>query len=302
MEQIGIRDGPVARHIRDAKFEVRVFGIEEEIPVAFNPALIGKPKSLPIAVTIYGPPKSGKTELFGEFSGKNVENPDTMLMLWENPGPTVEDREDILATPKFIGYEEAREFLVWLYENPGNIKRLGVDTITAMYHALEAEVVKENKVNSIEEIGNGWGKGVAIVKERIGKLIRAFETIRERCGIQIIYLAHDKIKTFKRPDGESYNFYGMNMNEECYMLFVNNSDIIAYVDQKTVTREGKDKHVIVDGFTDRILRVKYAPAYISGNRYGIEDDIKYVKGTNPFTPWIEASRGAKISIKPEIKE
>lgn len=290
MQTIGIKNGPMSKILATIFPVCGIWDAEEKDKMAFNPALIGKPKKLPTAITIYGPPKSGKTELFGEFSGKSAKEPDTMLMLWENPGPTVEGREDIQVTPKFSSYEDSMEFLKWLFENPGTIKKLGVDTITAMYIALEAEVVRESKVNSIEEIGGGWGKGVAIVKDRIGKLIRAFEALRELRGIQIIYLGHDKIKTFKRPDGESYNFYGMNMNEECYMLFVNNSDIIAYLDQTTVSVEAKDKHVIVKGTNDRILRVRYAPAYISGNRYGIEDDLKYVKGTNPFSPWLSATR------------
>lgn len=290
MQQIGIVNGPVSQTIRGFVFEEYEPGLGGIIAMPFDAALIGKPKKLPVAITVYGPPKSGKTELFAEFSGKNTENQDIMAMLWENPGPTIEERDDILVTPKFTGFEEAIDFLKWLYSNPGNIKTLGIDTITAMYLALESEVVKENKVNSIEEIGNGYGKGVAIVKDRFGKLIKAFEAIREYKGIQIIYLGHDKIKTFKRPDGESYNFYGMNMNEDCYTLFVNNSDIIAYIEQRAVLREAKDKHVIIDGVNDRILRVKYAPAFISGNRYGIEDDIKYTKGTNPFAPWLKASR------------
>lgn len=282
---IGIVDGPLSKIIK-----AMVWDGKESGKMAFDPALIGKPKSLPMAVTIYGAPKVGKTKLFSEFSSKNTTEPDCFLMLWENPGPTLEGRDDILVSQKLTSFEDGMACLKWVFDNPGAIKKLGCDTITAMYNALEAEVVRENKVASIEEVGGGWGKGVAIVKDRIGKLIRAFEALREIRGIQIIYLGHDKIKTFKRPDGESYNFYGMNMNEECYMLFVNNSDIIAYLDQTTVNVEAKDKHVIVKGTNDRVLRVRYAPAYISGNRYGIEDDLKYVEGTNPLAPWLSATR------------
>lgn len=261
----------------------------------WNTAALITPPSLPMMATIYGGPKVGKTELEASF-------PELIIMAWEHPGPTISGRADIVMTPIIKSFDDGIGFLRWLYANPGNFKTLGIDTITRMSKVFETEIIAKNPADSkgtpatsMGDAAKGYGKSYAILTEMHSKIVQACEALRRDKGMNIVFVAHSDIHKFSPPDGETYNFFSLDMHEDSEAHYVNNSDVIGYLDQKTMVREGEDGRTKVASTDQRILRVKSSAAYVSGNRYGITEDLIVEKGVNPLAKYLTADRAsAKI--------
>lgn len=258
----------------------------------WNTAALITPPSLPMMATIYGSHKVGKTELEASFSSGDVTNPDLIIMAFESPGPTIAGRKDIRITPVINKFEDAMSFLRWLYANPGNFKTLGIDTITRMSKVFETEIIASDpkKPQGMGAAHGGYGKAYGILSEMHGKIVQACEALRRDKGFNIVFVAHADIGKFSPPDGETYNVYELDMHEDSASHFLNNSDIIGFLDQKTLTREGDDGRIKVASTDQRILKVKSSAAHVSGNRYGITDDLIVEKGVNPLLKYLNADR------------
>jgi hypothetical protein len=256
----------------------------------WNNIMLMDPPTLPMMATIYGGPKVGKTELEATFPG-------LVIMAWEHPGPTIEGRTDIKLTPILKSFEDGIGFLRFLYQNPGDFKSLGIDTVTKMNKVFESEIIakypKDSKGTPASGMGDaagGYGKSFGILSEMHAKIVRAVEALRRDKGFNIILVAHADVHKFSPPDGETYNFYSLDMHEDSEAHYLNNSDIIGFLDQKTMVREGDDGKVKVASTDQRILRVKSSAAYVSGNRYGIVEDLVVEKGKNPLEAYLKVDR------------
>ena len=257
------------------------------------------PPTLPMITTIYGQPKSGKTELEASFPG-------LILMAWENPGPTIQGRKDITMTPIIKSFDDGLGFLRWLYANPGDFKTIGIDTITRMSKVFESEIIKNHAKDSkgtpatgMGDAAGGYGKSYGILSEMHQKIVLACEALRRDKGFNVVFVAHSDVRKFSPPDGETYNYYSLDMHEDSESHYINNSDLIGFLDQKTMTREGDDGKIKVASTDQRILRVKSSAAFVSGNRYGITEDLIVEKGKNPLEQYLRADRA---SVKRELKE
>jgi len=251
----------------------------------WNTAALITPPSLPMMATIYGSHKVGKTELEATFPG-------LIIMAFESPGPTIAGRQDITMTPIIKSFEDGMGFLRWLYANPGNFKTLGIDTITRMSKVFETEIIASDpkKPQGMGAAHGGYGKAYGILSEMHGKIVQACEALRRDKGMNIVFVAHADIGKFSPPDGETYNVYELDMHEDSASHFLNNSDIIGFLDQKTLVREGDDGKMKVSSTDTRILKVKSSAAFVSGNRYGITEDLIVEKGVNPLAQYLTASR------------
>ena len=260
----------------------------------WNTAALITPPSLPMMATIYGGPKVGKTELEATFPG-------LIIMAWESPGPTLEGRKDIVMTPLIKTFEDGMSFLRFLYKEPHDFKTLGIDTITRMSKVFETEIIAGDpkKPKGMGDAQGGYGKSYGVLSEVHGKIVQACEALRRDRGMNIVFVAHSDVGKFSPPDGETYNVYELDMHEDSASHYLNNSDIIGFLDQKTFTREGEDGKVKVASTDQRILKVRSSAAHVSGNRYGITEDLIVEKGKNPLEQYLRADRA---SVKRELKE
>jgi hypothetical protein len=260
----------------------------------WNMAALITPPTLPMMATIYGGPKTGKSELEGSFLG-------LVIMAWESPGPTLEGRKDIVMTPLIKTFEDGMGFLRFLYKEPHDFKTLGIDTITRMSKVFETEIIANDpkKPKGMGDAQGGYGKSYGVLSEMHGKIVQACEALRRDRGMNIVFVAHSDVGKFSPPDGETYNVYELDMHEDSASHYLNNSDIIGFLDQKTLTREGDDGKVKVASTDQRILKVKSSAAHVSGNRYGITEDLIVEKGKNPLEQYLRADRA---SVKRELKE
>lgn len=247
-----------------------------------------EPPTLPQKALIYASPKVGKSELMATY-------PKTVVMAFENPGPTLAGRKDIKITPLIRSLEDALGFLRFLYKEKHDFKTLGIDTITRASRIFESQIVATPNKDGIYPKGmgdalGGYGKSFNYLSEMHSKIVLACEALNRDRGMYIVWLAHDTVTKFTPPDSESYNYYSLDMHEDSAAHYINNADVIAYLDMKTIRREGEDGKTKVGTTGDRTMRIKQSPAYVSGNRYGITEDFVFKAGENPLLNYLDASR------------
>lgn len=184
----------------------------------------------PLKMVIYGTEGIGKSQFASQF-----------------PAPIfidTENRTGHLAIDRIIArdYETFRRALGWV-ENDTNVKTLVIDTLDWLERIVGTAIVEEAGKTSIEDFG--YGKGYKKIAEEIQKLVSRFEIMQQEKGMNLIFVAHSKMKRFDCPiTGQSYDRYMLNCSESIaeqikqwcdHVFFINWEDNV-YKDETKKTR------------------------------------------------------------------
>lgn len=271
----------------------------------------GVPADEPVVMTIVGDMGTGKTSL-ADLS----------------PSPVFIQAEKGLRTLKSQGIKaiafpalpsdpvEAVEVLMgqlrWLYTEPHNFKTVVIDSVSALERIFveyilatdakkfesgpkEKRVVDREKV--LQTIGNaigGYGNGYQAVAGLHNQVRKACEHLRNKRGMNVIFISHAFIETIRPPDEEPYNRYTLRVQEKCAPHYTDDVDVVAFIRLAAFTitekdRQGKDRKVKKDANAREIICFSniYSQAK---NRYGIDEPLEYEKGINPLAQYIPELR------------
>lgn len=128
-----------------------------------------------------------------------------------------------------------------------------VDTIDIAAAACEKYIISQAGVDTLNQIpyGQGWTR----VKRELEDTFRAVTQL----GYAVLFISHDKDKTFTREDGTQYNQIVPTLGNSYNLIIKDMVDIYAYA--HTVIREGESKRVLtlrsLDNTIDCGSRFKY---------------------------------------------
>lgn len=250
--------------------------------------LSGAAKSVmnkPLIITLFGDAGSGKTSLACEF-------PDAFLI--QTRGEAVP--RDVTHTPDQLDacggkklenntWDEKELFdqLMALVREDHEYKTLIVDSATGFEEMFVQNIidVQPAKQKTMNAAGNGYASEWDTVAAKHGRIRKAAEILRDKKGMNVIFLCHADVVRMEPPDAEPYMKYALQLNKKTSPLYTNQSDVVGFVHQRVYTNEGKAK---TSG--ERVVTVGMTPANTSKNRLGIENDLTYVKGENPFAAYL----------------
>jgi hypothetical protein len=131
------------------------------------------------------------------------------------------------------------------------------------------KVCDEHNVKSIDEIDFGKGYDFANTKWRI--LIKDLETLWQTKQMNIILLAHSKIKRFQNPEGEDYERWEIALNQKLAGIFRQWCDIVCFAQHEVSVEHEKKNKARKRGVSSgaRIMRTQWSAAYDAKNRYGL---------------------------------
>jgi hypothetical protein len=217
-------------------------------------------------VVVYGGAKIGKSTL-----GSQMANP---IYIQTEEGL---DALDVAKFPLATSWTDIMDSLGVLASEPHDYESVILDSLDWAEALLWAHICKLGNVASIELFGGGYGKGYLEAVKYWKDMLDAFDYLRNERGMAVLLIAHDQIKTLSPPDGEPYTYSALKLNDKASAKVCEWADVIAAATEKRFTSKtdqgfGKE-HVRAIKSGQRILTVGKNPAFVTGNRFGLPDEI-----------------------------
>jgi hypothetical protein len=271
----------------------------------------GRPAVKPVVMTIVGDMGTGKTSLAALSPNPIFIQAEEGLRTLTAQGIDVATMPSLPSDP-VEAYEVLIGQLRWLYSKPHNFKTVVIDSITALERIFveyilntdskkfesgpeDKRVVDKDRV--MRTIGNaigGYGNGYQAVAGMHNTIRQNCEHLRNKRGMNVIFISHAAIEQIRPPDELPFNRYTLRMNEKCTPHYTDNVDVVAFLrlSSYTLTEKdlaGKDKRVKKDGRGREVICYSnvFSPAK---NRYGIDEPLEYEKGINPLAQYIPELR------------
>jgi hypothetical protein len=244
----------------------------------------------PLLITIAGDAGSGKTSLAatfpkpfiirtrGEAVPRDVQEGQKPAGLAPVGGAKVKVGDQ----PIWDENELFDQFRALLTEEH-DYKTVIIDSVTGLEELFVQNIldVQPAKQKTMNAAGNGYGSSWDTVKAKHAKVMAAAEALRNRKGMHVVFICHVDVKRMDPPDGEQFTKYTLQLHDKTAPIYTNRVDAVAFVKQEVFVLDEKaktsDARVLVMGMT---------PANVSKNRLGIEGELKFIKGENPFAAYI----------------
>lgn len=259
-------------------------------------AQASKPQDGPVIATITGDAGVGKTSLAATF-------PNPIFIRAEDglQSVPVERRPDAL--PVLSKVEQLWEQLTALIQEPHNYKTLVIDSVTQLETLFGDHVMETDpkKPKSLAQANGGYGAGFSAVAALHGRVRKAAKALKEKRGMNVVFIAHSDVTTIELPDQDPYSRYELRLHKKSMAHYVDNVDLVAYIKLETFTTgEGDRKKAISSG--NRVAVCYTAAAQVSKNRYGITEEIDVPKDENPFVKYIPSLAAKKAKPAPKTEE
>ena len=244
----------------------------------------------PVIVTICGDAGSGKTSAAAAFpkpfiirtQGEAVPRDVTNKPVGFDPiGSKVAEINGV----KLWDENELFDQLTSLLKDEHDFKTLIIDSATGLEDLFVANIlaVQPAKQKTMNAAGNGYGSAWDTVSSKHRRVKKFCEALRDRRGMNIVFITHVNVETMDPPDGEAYSKYVLQLHKKTAPIYINNVDVVGFIKQD---RFVKDDGKAIASSDDRIFVAGMTPENVSKNRLGITKDIIFKHGTNPLQDYM----------------
>lgn len=165
--------------------------------------------NLPPRVLVYGPPGVGKTTLvsdagalFGDLEGGSGQlevarypfNPGEHDEYKPRSYDQLNDAVDNLIAHRAYGYPA-----------------FALDTGDALEALIHKHLCAKYRVDSIEKVGGGYGKGYRAAIEELRQFQARLDRLRAQ-GVMVMIICHAQALTFKNPEGEDFDRWTLKVH------------------------------------------------------------------------------------------
>jgi len=233
--------------------------------MAFDLSSIGPTKrDVAKKVVLYGPGKIGKTTVAASA-------PSPIGILTEDGAHNV----SAMAFPLATSLNEVYEQFNVLMNEKHEFRTLFLDSLDWLEPLLYAHVCAQNNWKDIEAAG--YGKGYVAAADEWRNVLAWMDALRNQRNMTIIAIAHDQIKRFENPTGESFDMYTLKLHQKATALVQEWADVIAFLNYKTFTKKedaGFNKKIAkAVGSGERLMYLEARPAFLAGNRFGLPAEL-----------------------------
>ena len=140
-------------------------------------------------IVILGPEKVGKTSFScgsqfdkGELVATGLNDPIVISVKGEEGA----DDLDVAKFPTAMSFNDVIEAIGALYQEEHQFRTAVIDSASALEPLVWDAVCKRNKVQAIEQVGGGFGKGYIEAAQEWRRLTKGLDALRERGMATII--------------------------------------------------------------------------------------------------------------------
>jgi len=159
-------------------------------------------------------------------------------------------------------------------------KTLIIDSADHFGHIIDQDVCRDNNWSSLED--PGFGKGQAVSYSAWMTWLAEFDLLREKRGMSIILIAHEKIIEYKNPTTDAYNRYtnslhttktgtgaGALIQEWCDEVLFATYPVLTRTTDKKLGQEA----VKAVGGGNRTIYTEERPTHDAKNRLGLPYEL-----------------------------
>lgn len=213
-----------------------------------------------IRFVCYGPEGIGKSSFASQF-------PDPVFI--DTEGGT--KQLDVARFPVPETWEELIEMIDSVIEDSSICETLIIDTIDRAELLLQEAITKEYKVDTIEQVSGGYGKGWTLLSERWNKeFLRRLDTLIAR-GVNVTLVAHAIMRKFESPDDPAFDRWEMKLSKKISPMVKEWCDILMFTNYAIKVVEEKGKKTKAKGQAKRLMYFNHTPTHDAKNRFGLED-------------------------------
>ncbi len=153
------------------------------------------------------------------------------------------------------------------------------------YNGHKENFDKEKKVDNIEDVGGGFGKGYMAALDLWQQYFDALDYLNEHKQMIIIQIAHAQIKRYENPETSAYDRYSIKLQDgkSCSaaakmieyndMILFANYRVHVKVDDKSFNKERKR----AIGGDERVIYTEERASFRAKNRYSLPPEIEFTK-------------------------
>jgi len=227
----------------------------------------------PIICTIVGEAGLGKTTLAASF-------PKPAMIRTEDGTASISDRKDVAMFDVAKSTDDVLDQLQALAEQQHGFKTVIIDSITQLATMIESEIVNNDGAKSINQALGGYGAGVSAAAEVHRKIRNCLDWLMNEKGMNAVVIAHADTENLEPPDSDGFSRYTVRMHRKAVQHWVDNVDLVGFIKLKKILKGKDQKKAISTG--ERIITCHPVASHISKNRFGIDQDLLFEKGKNPF--------------------
>jgi hypothetical protein len=182
---------------------------------------------------------------------------------------------DVARFPEPRTWQEALDAVEELTVGEHEFKTVVVDTLDWLEPLCWDHVVSKAplvggkvKIKAIEDFG--FGKGYVAALDEWRKLLSAFERLRSKRGMHVVFLAHSWVKPFKNPEDEDYDRYELKLHAKAGGLIKEWADAVLFTRFETFANtDDRTKRTRGVSSGNRVLHTVRTAAYDAKNRYDL---------------------------------
>lgn len=222
----------------------------------------------PPKIVVYGGPKVGKSTFASQAPGAVFIQTEEGL-----------DALDVAHFPLASSFDEVMEAIGVLASEEHEFSTVVLDSIDWLEPLVWAKVSKDAEVESIEQVGGGYGKGYIEALKPWRELLDGLDYLRNERNMAVVIIAHDEIRRMTPPDGEPYDYAALKLHKRAADMIEEWADIIGYASPRTAIRKDdlgfkKTRARAIALGDQRTLYLGQNPAYVSGNRFAMPSEVE----------------------------
>lgn len=215
-----------------------------------------------LRIMMHGPKKIGKTKFASSA-------PDAIFIEAETEQGSGE--YDVKRFPPCKSWGDLLECVEELASSDHKYKTVVIDTLDAFEPLLWDMICKKSRVDNIEEVGGGYGKGYVAAQQEWRNLLSRLERVRSK--MDIILIGHTAIKLVNNPEGPDWEQFIPSINTKAAGTIAGWCDVILFANYETIIKKDGTKKVKGVSTGHRLLHTAPSAAYLAGNRFDLPDPI-----------------------------